>query len=186
MEFSRQEYWSGSSFPSPGDLPDSGIKPQSPALQANSLPSEPPGKPRGIAKVQFSVRFPEGDLSTIFSGKLAYLLFFRIPHLENREVGFLLSHCLLMLRQACLAQGCQLLETPVSVACSPISRILQASWSKWISKLGEMITERVKVQGNAVRPWIQGWWKENRVWAALKIFIFSDLKKILRVDYETW
>ena len=42
MEFSRQEYWSGLPFPSPGDLPNSGIEPGSPALQANSLPSEPP------------------------------------------------------------------------------------------------------------------------------------------------
>ena len=45
MQFSRKEYWSGSPFPSPGDLPDPGIKPRSPALQADSLPSEPPGKP---------------------------------------------------------------------------------------------------------------------------------------------
>ena len=45
MEFSRQEYWSGLSFPSPGDLPDPGIEPGSPALQADALPSEPPGKP---------------------------------------------------------------------------------------------------------------------------------------------
>ena len=42
MEFSRQEYWSGLPFPSPGDLPDPGIKPGSPALQADALPSEPP------------------------------------------------------------------------------------------------------------------------------------------------
>ena len=40
MEFSRQEYWSGLPFPSPGDLPDPGIDPGSPALQADSLPSE--------------------------------------------------------------------------------------------------------------------------------------------------
>ena len=44
IEFSRQEYWSGLPFPSPGDLPDPGIKPGSPALQADALPSEPPGK----------------------------------------------------------------------------------------------------------------------------------------------
>ena len=43
MEFSRQEYWSGLPFPSPGDLPDPGIEPRSPALQADSLPSESPG-----------------------------------------------------------------------------------------------------------------------------------------------
>ena len=42
MEFSRQEYWNGLPFPSPGDLPDPGIEPGSPALQANALLSEPP------------------------------------------------------------------------------------------------------------------------------------------------
>ena len=45
MEFSRPEYWSGWPFPSPGDLPDPRIEPGSPALQADSLPSEAPGKP---------------------------------------------------------------------------------------------------------------------------------------------
>ena len=44
MGFSRQEYLSGLPFPSPGDLPDPGIEPMSPALQANSLASEPPVK----------------------------------------------------------------------------------------------------------------------------------------------
>ena len=43
MGFSRQEYWSGLSFPSPGDLPDPGIEHRSPALQVDALPSEPPG-----------------------------------------------------------------------------------------------------------------------------------------------
>ena len=42
MGFSRQEYWSGLSFPSPGDLPDPGIEPRSPALRADALTSEPP------------------------------------------------------------------------------------------------------------------------------------------------
>ena len=45
MGFSRQEYWSGLPFPSPGDLPNPGIEPRSPALQADALISEPPGKP---------------------------------------------------------------------------------------------------------------------------------------------
>ena len=46
MGFSRQEYWSGLPFTSPGDLPNPGIEPGSPALQADSLPSgKPPGKP---------------------------------------------------------------------------------------------------------------------------------------------
>ena len=45
MGFSRQEYWSGLPFPSPGDLPHTGIKPRSPTLQVDALTSEPPGKP---------------------------------------------------------------------------------------------------------------------------------------------
>ena len=45
MGFSRQEYWSGLPFPSPGDLPSPGIEPRSPALQENSLPTELHGKP---------------------------------------------------------------------------------------------------------------------------------------------
>ena len=44
VEFSRQEYWSELPFPSPGALPNPGIKPGSPTLQADSLPSEPPRK----------------------------------------------------------------------------------------------------------------------------------------------
>ena len=44
LGFSRQEYWSGLPFPSPGDLPNPGIEPRSPVLQADALPSEPPGK----------------------------------------------------------------------------------------------------------------------------------------------
>ena len=45
MGFSRQEYWSGLPFPSPGDLSDPGIVPGSPTFQADALTSEPPGKP---------------------------------------------------------------------------------------------------------------------------------------------
>ena len=46
MGFSREEYWNGLPFPSPGDLPDSGIEPGSPTLQADALLAEPPGKPK--------------------------------------------------------------------------------------------------------------------------------------------
>ena len=45
MEFSRQEYWSGLSFPSPEDLPDPGMEPASPALASGFFTTEPPGKP---------------------------------------------------------------------------------------------------------------------------------------------
>ena len=50
MGFSRQEYWSGLPFPPPGDLPNPGIESGSPALEADALPSEPPGKSKGRRK----------------------------------------------------------------------------------------------------------------------------------------
>ena len=51
MGFSRQEYWSGLPFPSPGDLPDPGIEPGSPSFQADALTTEPPGKPQCLKTV---------------------------------------------------------------------------------------------------------------------------------------
>ena len=49
MGFSRQEFWSGLPFPPSGDLPNPGIEPRSPALQVDSLPLGPPGKPKLVA-----------------------------------------------------------------------------------------------------------------------------------------
>ena len=59
MEFSRQEYWSGLPFPSPGDLPDPGIEPGSPALWVDALPSEPPGNQPLQVKASPIGRFTE-------------------------------------------------------------------------------------------------------------------------------
>ena len=53
MEFSRQGYWSGLPYPPPGDLPNLGMEPRSPALQVDSLTSEPPGKPRRTINLKF-------------------------------------------------------------------------------------------------------------------------------------
>jgi len=58
MEFSRQEYWSGSPLPSPGDLPDPEIKAWSPALQADPLPFELPGKSR-MWYIQWNIIQPQ-------------------------------------------------------------------------------------------------------------------------------
>ena len=55
MGFSRQEYWSGLPFSSPGDLPDPGIESQSPTLQADTLTSKPPGKPYHLSKFHIYV-----------------------------------------------------------------------------------------------------------------------------------
>ena len=80
MRFSRQESWSGLPFPSPGDLPDSGIEPGSPALRADALPSEPPGKPQATSHLfSDSMDLPILDISygrnhTIYSlSVLAFL-----------------------------------------------------------------------------------------------------------------
>ena len=65
MGFSRHEHWSGLPFPSPGDLPDPGIEPRSLALQVDSLPSEPPGKPSKRAAIQKSLKNGIGKEKTV-------------------------------------------------------------------------------------------------------------------------
>ena len=69
MEFSRQEYWSGLPFPSPGDLPNPGIEPGSPTLQLDALPSEPPGKLIKKSRITYLLtkqinKFKAGTLSS--------------------------------------------------------------------------------------------------------------------------
>ena len=68
MEFSRQKYWSGLLFPSPGDLPDPGIGPRSPALQADSLPESGKGLPGNslgcFSDASLNWRVPFGSVQT--------------------------------------------------------------------------------------------------------------------------
>ena len=74
MEFSRPEYWSWKPFPSPGDLPNPGIEPRSPALQADSLPAEPQGKSSAQEIFVISIR-PISFLSclSLLCGSLLHL-----------------------------------------------------------------------------------------------------------------
>ena len=72
MGFSRQEYWSGLPFPSPGDLPDPGIEPRSPALEADALTSEPPGKINNFIAYEIQI-----NIRPMFSRILS-----KIPYLE--------------------------------------------------------------------------------------------------------
>ena len=66
MGFSRQEYWSGLLFPSPGDLPDPGIEPRSPALWADALPSEPPGKSNaGLEEAQAGIKITRRNINNL-------------------------------------------------------------------------------------------------------------------------
>ena len=64
MGFSRQEYWSGLPFPSPVDLPHPGIEPGSPALEADVLTSEPPGKPNKLEEDSQAARASPTVVST--------------------------------------------------------------------------------------------------------------------------
>ena len=69
--FSRPEYWSGYPFPSPGDLPNPGIKPRSPVSQVDSLPAEPQGKPLKIKAQQKSL------CSATFNGLHAFIFLYK-------------------------------------------------------------------------------------------------------------
>ena len=100
MEFSRQENWSGSPFPSPGDLSNPGIKPRSPTLQADSLPAEPQGKPKNTAVGSLSLlqqifRTQELNLGLLHCRQILYQLtyqgspLFHIPLLKFTNCCFL-------------------------------------------------------------------------------------------------
>ena len=79
MESSRPEYWSGELFPSPGDLPNPGIEPRSPALQADSLPAEPQGKPKNpgvgsLSLLQWIFLTQELNLALLHCNQVLYQL----------------------------------------------------------------------------------------------------------------
>ena len=82
MGFSRQEYWSGFPCPSPGDLPDLGINPSSPTLQADSSPSEPWGKPKNtrvgsLSLLQVIVPTQESNQGLLHCRQILYQLSYR-------------------------------------------------------------------------------------------------------------
>ena len=90
LEFSRQEYWSGFPFPSPADLPNPGIKPGYPALQANSLPSEPPGKP-SVIKLRIALSNPDitsfGRNNIIFMSLGTYVICPDCDRIKSQSVN---------------------------------------------------------------------------------------------------
>ena len=68
MEFCRQEYWSGLPIPPPAALPDPGIEPRSPVLQADSLPFEPPGKPIILSSTMCKLSYLKSGVSVTPAG----------------------------------------------------------------------------------------------------------------------
>ena len=98
MEFSRPEYWSGYPFPSPGDLPNSGIEPRPPVLQADSLPVEPHGKSKntGMGSLSLLQRiFPtqESNRGLLHCRRILYQLSYE-PPLERLQLIPCMMNCL--------------------------------------------------------------------------------------------
>ena len=96
MEFSRQEYWSGLLFLTPGDLPNPGIEPRSPTLQANSLPAEPQGKPKStgvgrLSLLQQIISTQESNRVFCIAGRWFRFLFFPFIFISWRLVT--LQYC---------------------------------------------------------------------------------------------
>ena len=98
MGFSRQEYCSGLLFPSPGDLPNPGIEPRSPTLQADSLPAEPQGKPKdtgvcNLSLLQWIFSTQESNQDLLHCRRIFYQLSYQeSPTIElvRHKIHFLL------------------------------------------------------------------------------------------------
>ena len=117
MEFSRQEYWSGLPCPPSGDLPNPGIKPRSPTLQVDSLPSAPPGKLKNIGVGSLSLLpgiFPtqESNWGLLHCRQILYQLSYQ----RSPKSLSLLSHI-------------QLFATPWTVASLSMELPRQEHWS---------------------------------------------------------
>ena len=84
MGFSRQEYWSGLPFPSPGDLPDPGTEPRFSALQADALTSEPPGKTTVKKALTSNIR--PLTFARCYLGCFRTLLSFKAPAFNQKKV----------------------------------------------------------------------------------------------------
>ena len=97
MGFFRQEYWNGLPFPSPGDLPDLGIEPGSPTLQADALPAKPPGKPsHSRHSIEVSSLVPSSYFISIFpvaelSSELSLLVWLRFPGRRSMTIYWTVS-----------------------------------------------------------------------------------------------
>ena len=127
MRFSRQEYWSGLPFPSPGDLPDPGIEARSPAFQADTLTSETPGSLPDI-KGQIYLPFPVLTPSSFFWPSQFYF-----SKLDKQGCFFFFFN--FSTAAAKLLQSCPTLCDPIdgSSPGSPIPGILQARTLEWVA-----------------------------------------------------
>ena len=116
--FSRQEYWSGLLFPSPGDLPDPGIKPRSPAPQADPFPSEPQG-----SHCWGGWCYPSSSVFCV-SARLGYFRqAWRVESWGEKHAGWLRGVCVCV----CVCTPALPLHSAVFVTCGCRVRRLQGS-----------------------------------------------------------
>ena len=141
MRFSRQEYCSGLPFPSPGDLPDPGIEPGSPTLQADALTSEPPGKPiiqegwmqlQGFLKVEMEAEERESEKNKNDCMKRSWL---DAAGFEDWGRGFGSKNVAAAAAAAKSLQSCLTLCDPTKGSPSgfPVPGILQARTLEWVA-----------------------------------------------------
>ena len=132
--FPRQEYWSGLVFPSPGDLPNPGIEPRSPALQADSLPAEPPGKTRKMVCYAKSLQSCP-TLCDPIDGSPPGSRPWDSPGKSTGVGSHFLLHCMKVKRESEVSQLCPTLSDPMD--CSPpgssVHGIVQARVLQWIA-----------------------------------------------------
>ena len=91
MGFSRQEYWSGLPFPSPGDLPDPGIKPRSPTLEADALTSQPPGVVPHLIQCIYTAGLPSVECKSYNSNNFSFLVLFFYSYIPIPKILYMIK-----------------------------------------------------------------------------------------------
>ena len=129
MDFSRPGYWSGQPFPSPGDLPNPGIEPRSPALQMDSLPAEPQGKPFSTNSAWFNIMF----LSPCIV---------RTSRIHYHTQGFLIN----IFNEAFISQG-------ILWSNSSYESIANEKWWSWVLEELEYPSKMTNLVG-PLNPWL--------------------------------
>ena len=129
--FSRHEYWSGLLWPPPGDLPNPGIEPRSPASQVDSLPAEPPGKPMntGVDSLSLLQRiFPtqESNRGLLHYRRIRYPLSY-----QGRSSCICPRYCQFILPAPSPTASTSSLSAPVSVSLSCIRTVLGTLLLHW-------------------------------------------------------
>ena len=128
MGFSGQEYWSGLPCPPPGDPPNPGITPKCPALQADSLPSEPPGKPKRILEWD-AMPSSRGSSQRRDQAQVSCIAGRRFTLYAKGQIHIPILKC-------CMAKPAVPLMSSKSAPCTLYTKIIQSQWQAWMYVMG--------------------------------------------------